>query len=64
MENRKNQKFRSLKHCKVRFMNLCVDATIWSNYKIGIFNNFNKNIYHAVLVVGYNTSGNWIIKNS
>ncbi|CAD8198826.1 unnamed protein product [Paramecium octaurelia] len=45
-------------------ISVCVDATNWSNYRMGVFNNCNKNINHAVLAVGYDASGNWIIKNS
>ncbi|CAK73581.1 unnamed protein product (macronuclear) [Paramecium tetraurelia] len=41
-----------------------VDATNWNHYKEGVFNNCNKNINHVVLAVGYDSKGNWIIKNS
>ncbi|CAK92971.1 unnamed protein product (macronuclear) [Paramecium tetraurelia] len=45
-------------------ISVCVDASNWSNYKSGVFNNCNKNLNHAVMAVGYDASGNWIIKNS
>ena len=40
-----------------------VDASNWSTYRSGIFNNCNKRKNHAVLAVGY-TSEYWLIKNS
>jgi C1A family cysteine protease len=43
---------------------VCVDATNWSFYKSGVFSNCAANINHAVLAVGYDNSGNWIIQNS
>ncbi|CAD8164351.1 unnamed protein product [Paramecium pentaurelia] len=45
-------------------ISVCVDASNWSGYKSGVFSNCNKNINHAVMAVGYDASGNWIIKNS
>jgi C1A family cysteine protease len=43
---------------------VCVDASNWSFYKSGTFSNCAKNINHAVLAVGYDANGNWIIQNS
>jgi len=40
-----------------------VDASNWHLYKSGIFNNCDKNINHAVLLVGSSDSA-WTIKNS
>ncbi|KAL4430300.1 hypothetical protein ABPG74_019459 [Tetrahymena malaccensis] len=46
-------------------ISVLVDATNWSSYSQGVFNNCgNVTINHAVLLVGYDTSGNWLIKNS
>ena len=44
---------------------VCIDASSWSNYRGGIFNNCNNPQVHnhAVLLVGY-TADAWIIKNS
>jgi cathepsin L len=43
---------------------VCVDATNWSFYRSGVFSLCGTNINHAVLAVGYDASGNWIIQNS
>jgi C1A family cysteine protease len=43
---------------------VAVDATNWSLYRSGVFSNCAKNLNHGVLAVGYDVSGNWIIKNS
>jgi len=43
---------------------VCVDATNWSFYRSGIFSNCAKNINHAVLAVGWDDAGNWLIQNS
>jgi C1A family cysteine protease len=40
-----------------------VDATNWSSYSSGVFNNCSASINHAVLLVGV-VSTNWKIKNS
>ncbi len=40
-----------------------VDATNWSRYSSGVFNNCSTAINHAVLLVGV-VSNNWKIKNS
>lgn len=41
-----------------------VDASNWSHYKSGVFNNCGTSTNHAVLAVGWDSEGNWIIKNS
>jgi len=46
-------------------VSICVDASNWSAYKSGVFSNCGAtNLNHAVLLVGYNDSGAWIVKNS
>jgi len=40
-----------------------VDASNWSLYKSGVFNNCKENHNHAVLLVG-STDSYWVIKNS
>ncbi|KAL4445563.1 hypothetical protein ABPG74_004637 [Tetrahymena malaccensis] len=47
-------------------ISVLVDATNWSSYGSGVFNNCDPyvRINHAVLAVGYDRQGNWIIKNS
>jgi C1A family cysteine protease len=40
-----------------------VDATNWSSYRSGIFDNCDYNINHAVFLVGSSDSA-WTIKNS
>ena len=42
---------------------MSVDATNWSRYSSGIFNNCQKNLNHAAALVGIN-GGNWVVKNS
>jgi C1A family cysteine protease len=50
---------------KVYPVSVAVDATNWNTYKQNtIFNNCAKSLNHAVLAVGYDANGNWIIKNS
>jgi hypothetical protein len=44
-------------------VSVTVDATNWSPYRSGVFNNCASNINHAVLLVGV-AGGNWKIKNS
>ena len=44
-------------------ISVSVDATNWSRYGGGVFNNCNASINHAVLLVGV-VGGNWKIKNS
>jgi len=43
---------------------VAVDATNWSLYRSGTFSNCAKNLNHGVLAVGYDATGNWIVKNS
>ena len=40
-----------------------VDATNWSPYKSGVFNNCKTSINHGVTLVGVK-GGNWVVKNS
>lgn len=42
---------------------VAVDATNWSKYSSGVFNNCSTSLNHAVLLVGI-VAGNWKIKNS
>lgn len=42
---------------------VAIDASNWSRYSSGIFNNCATNLNHAVLLVGQLNS-NWKIKNS
>ena len=44
-------------------VSVTVDATNWSKYASGVFNNCGASINHAVLGVGV-VGGNWKIKNS
>lgn len=44
-------------------VSVTVDATNWSHYSSGVFNNCGASINHAVLLVGV-VGGNWKIKNS
>ena len=44
-------------------ISVTVDATNWSTYGSGVFNNCRASINHAVLLVGV-VNGNWKIKNS
>jgi cathepsin L len=46
-----------------RPVSVAVDATNWSPYKTGIFNNCLTRLNHAVLLVGI-TAQYWLIKNS
>ncbi|KAM3129380.1 hypothetical protein pb186bvf_018528 [Paramecium bursaria] len=41
-----------------------VDATTWASYSSGIFSNCDQNLNHAILIVGYDAQGNWIVQNS
>lgn len=49
-------------------VSVCVDASNWSFYKSGVFNNCGETTYeqlnHAVVAVGYDSEGNWLIRNS
>lgn len=44
-------------------ISIAVDATNWSPYKSGVFNNCKTTLNHAVLLVGV-VGGNWKVKNS
>lgn len=46
-----------------RPISVTVDATNWSKYSSGVFNNCGSKINHAVLLVGI-VDNNWKIKNS
>lgn len=46
-----------------RPISVAVDATNWSSYKSGVFNNCKTNLNHGVLLVGINDKS-WIVKNS
>ena len=49
----------------LRPLSVAVDANGWSAYKGGVFRNgCGTSINHGVLLVGYTTEGNWVIKNS
>jgi cathepsin L len=46
-------------------VSICVDASNWSLYKSGVFSNCGStNLNHAVTLVGYQTDGVWIVRNS
>ena len=48
-------------------VSVCVDATNWSFYSTGVFDNCGERLNHAVLLVGYvdDLKGKyWIVKNS
>jgi cathepsin L len=47
-----------------RPLSITVDATNWSQYKTGVFNNCGASINHAVLLVGTDAAGVWKVKNS
>ena len=44
-------------------VSVAVDASNWSLYKSGVFDNCKTDTNHAVLLTG-NKGGNWVIKNS
>lgn len=52
-----------LEALKGRPIGVSVDATNWSPYKSGVFNNCKANLNHDVLLVGA-TDTFWKIKNS
>ncbi len=62
--------FTDVKNCNAladailkRPISIAVDASNWSSYKSGVFNNCKSQLNHGVLLVG--TSGdNWKVKNS
>lgn len=46
-------------------ISICADASNWSLYKSGIFSNCGTSVLnHAILIVGYDVEGNWLVKNS
>lgn len=45
-------------------VSVCVDASNWSLYRSGVFSNCKANINHAVVAVGYQADGAWIVRNS
>ncbi|EAR99863.1 papain family cysteine protease (macronuclear) [Tetrahymena thermophila SB210] len=48
-------------------VSVVVDASTWSHYRSGVYNGCDQNkikLNHAVLAVGYDSVGNWIVKNS
>ncbi|EAR99859.1 papain family cysteine protease (macronuclear) [Tetrahymena thermophila SB210] len=48
-------------------VSIAVDASTWSHYKSGVYNGCNQTdikINHGVLAIGYDSLGNWIVKNS
>lgn len=46
-----------------RPVSIAVDATNWSPYRSGVFNNCKAALNHGVLLVG-SVGGNWLVKNS
>ena len=46
-------------------VSVCVDASNWSLYRSGVFSTCGTtNLNHAVLAVGYQPDGSWIVRNS
>lgn len=46
-------------------ISVCLDASNWSLYRTGVFTNCNLTpLNHAVLLVGYEDGGAWVVKNS
>lgn len=46
-------------------VSICIDASNWSLYRSGVFSNCGtKTLNHAVLAVGYQADGVWIVRNS
>lgn len=39
------------------------DATNWAPYSDGIFDKYTNNLNHGVLIVGFEATGAWIVKN-
>ena len=63
--------FTDIKDCNTlatalasRPISVAVDATNWSQYKSGVFDNCGTGINHAVLLVGTDSTGVWKVKNS
>lgn len=46
-----------------RPVSVAVDATNWSRYSSGVFNNCKTSLNHGVTLVGTN-AGSWVVKNS
>mgnify|MGYP003686178153 CR=1 FL=1 len=46
-----------------KVVSVAVDATNWSRYSSGVFNNCSTRLNHGVTLVGVNDN-NWVIKNS
>ena len=62
--------FTDIKDCNTlttaiagRPISVAVDATNWSKYASGVFNNCAKSLNHGVTLVGV-VGGNWKVKNS
>lgn len=46
-------------------VSICVDASNWSLYRSGVFSNCGTtNLNHAVVAIGYQADGVWIVRNS
>ena len=43
---------------------VAVDASSWSSYTGGVLTKCGSRLNHAVVAVGYDAQGNWIIRNS
>jgi len=43
---------------------VAVDASNWGSYSSGVFSNCGNSINHAVVAVGWTSTGDWIIRNS
>jgi len=43
---------------------VAVDATNWSSYRSGVFNNCAANLNHGVIAVGYQENEYWLVRNS
>lgn len=45
-------------------ISVAVDASNWSFYKSGVFNNCKTSLNHGVTLAGVDSQGNWKIRNS
>ena len=46
-------------------VSISIDATNWSLYRSGVFSNCGTTVLnHAVVVIGYQADGTWIVRNS